>query len=195
MAAIVALSAGSAGWSGSVNSSASIPELMLNNDDFPQGSADQDGLKWQTHGSLQQPLGVCTKKTTIKKEHLQKFSNPLSSLLAILPIEFWKLCVFATNNYARWTIANSEKSVYWTKDCDLRKMMLFFSILIRLSTRPTPRQCYTAAWSDRGWHPYTNKISLHRFKSLRTCFSMSEKGFAEESSKDGLYKSVPCSTY
>ena len=135
-------------------------------------------------------------KILIKKTKQSKFTNPLSSFLAFLPIEFWKLFVFETNRYAASRQAEASliedgPNLNWASRLTLKELFTFIGILIQMTMRPTPGQTYTNCWQDKRWHPYTDVMPLRRFQAIRGMLHMSEKGFPEESSNDALYKVRP----
>lgn len=70
-----------------------FPSLRKNGGQLPR--AQQDGLLWATNISCSPSLGIYDemKRSTIKAEMQSRFTNPLSSFLAFLPLEFWKLFV------------------------------------------------------------------------------------------------------
>ena len=83
-------------------------------------------------------------ETTMKNEKKIKFITPLSSLLAFVPIELWKLYLFQTNAYGRQKHALKVRDKQqnggrltgcriW-KDITLQEFMTFFGILIHIYT-------------------------------------------------------------
>jgi hypothetical protein len=174
------------------------------NFDFPslqrtgQTPTQQDGLLWATDTYCSPSLDVYDqmKRSTIKADMQSRFTNPLSSFLAFLPLEFWKLFVFQTNRYAankqaQATLVDGGPSVNWASRLTLNEMFTFVGILIQMTMRPTPGQTYTNCWQDKRWHPYTDRMPLRRFQAIRGMLHMTEKGFPEESSNDALYKVRP----
>jgi len=158
----------------------------------------QDGLMWATNTSCSPSFGTYdeTKRSSIKPELKSKFVNPLSSFLAFLPLEFWKLFVFETNRYAarrqsEATSINGGPRVNWASPLTLNEMFTFMGILIQMTMRPTPGQTYTCCWQDKNWHPYTERMPLRRFQAIRGMLHMSENGLPENSSNDALYKVRP----
>ena len=163
-----------------------------------QPRTQQDGLLWATNVACSPTLGTYDqmKRSTIKAEMQSKFTNPLSSFLAFLPIEFWKLFVFETNRYAASRQAEASliedgPNLNWASRLTLKELFTFVGILIQMTMRPTPGQTYTNCWQDKRWHPYTDVMPLRRFQAIRGMLHMSEKGFPEESSNDALYKVRP----
>ena len=63
----------------------------------------EDGLIWATNIGCPPNLALYDEKkpSTIKTETKIYFGNHLSSFLAFLPLEFWKLLVFETNRLCR----------------------------------------------------------------------------------------------
>ena len=75
----------------------------------------------------------------------------------------------------------------WKEDISFEEMMVFWGILIKMTLRPTPGQCYTSCWNDQRWHPYTNKMDLRRFQQIRSVLHLNdESNMAQE--KDSLAK-------
>lgn len=171
----------------------SFPSLVSPNN---TNGIKEDGLIWNMSSTQSAPVNVGGgRRTKIKETAKIKFVTPLSSFLALLPIEFWKLYVFQTNNYAHWKIAKEEKEGksqqrVW-KDVTLNEFMTFFGILMMMTVRPTPGLTYTECWNYPGWHPYTAYMDKSRFVAIRTVLHMSVKGVKEENSNDALYKVRP----
>ena len=162
-----------------------------------QPTTQQDGLLWATNTASSPDIGIYdqTKGSTIKAEMQSRFTNPLSSFLAFLPLEFWKLFVFETNRFAASRQAEATlvegPAVNWASRLTLKELFTFLGILIQMTMRPTPGQTYTNCWQDKRWHPYTDRMPLRRFQAIRGMLHMTEKGFPEESSNDALYKVRP----
>ena len=160
-------------------------------------SYKQDGLNWRLNGKLPAPINLSTKRETHLKEATKvKFTTQISSFLAFVPIEFWILYTFRTNSYALWRFTKEKKEGkrrhqrQW-KDITLDEFMAFFGILIMMTVRPMPGRRYTDCWDEPAWHPYTSQMDKVRFTEIRSVLHMSEKGTAEENSKDALYKVRP----
>jgi hypothetical protein len=161
-------------------------------------TTQQDGLLWATNTSSSPNLDIYdqVKRSTIKTEMQSRFTNPLSSFLAFLPLEFWKLFVFETNRYAasrqaEASLVEDGPTINWASRLTLKELFTFVGILIQMTMRPTPGQTYTNCWQDKKWHPYTDRMPLRRFQAIRGMLHMTEKGFPEESSNDALYKVRP----
>ena len=162
-----------------------------------QPTTQQDGLLWATDRACSPNLGIYDqmKRSSIKAEMRSRFTNPLSSFLAFLPLEFWKLFVFETNRYAAMRQAQATlvdgPAINWASRLTLKELFTFLGILIQMTMRPTPGQTYTNCWQDKRWHPYTDRMPLRRFQAIRGMLHITEKGFPEESSNDALYKVRP----
>ena len=138
----------------------------------------------------------------MKDEYRGKFRTELSSFLAFFPIEFWQLYLERTNVYgfhlyntAKQT-AEQRGSIYggrkWV-DATLKEFMTFFGMLIEMTTCPTPGLSYPNRWNLRG-HDYTKRMSLGRFKDLRSALQMSDNFSGSGTGpppKDALYKVCP----
>ena len=158
----------------------------------------EGGIFWKFNGKQNPPLNVSKgMKTQLKEDKKTKFLTPLSSLLAFVPIEFWKLYLFRTNCQGKKLYiqkrdaAIKSSGVYrqrpW-KNASLQEFMVFIGILIHMTTRPTPGQRYTDCWDNIGWHPYTCHMERVRFIDIRSALYMAEqkpKGFK---SNDALFK-------
>ena len=159
-----------------------FPSLIQEKED-----EETNGLRWTFNGTVDTPINLATDlKTELKAEHARKFSRPLSSFLSFFPIEFWKIVVVRTNEYARWRISVEKNFPYPEfKDTYIKEMIIFFSLLLRMTLSPTPGRSFATNWR------YGNKMSLNRFKQLRAAFYLAEKGVPENESKDALYRVRP----
>ena len=159
-------------------------------------SADlNNGLTWKLNGSLPPPhQATTTAKAKLKPSAISKFTSPLKSFLAFLPVEFWKLYVHRCNSYARFKIqtdiSKGKPAKKWT-EITLDEFMTFWGILIKMTLRPMPGRRYIDCWDEPQWHPYTRWMSRSRFTDIRSVLHMSEKGPAEDMSRDTLYKVRP----
>jgi len=104
-------------------------------DEFPEG------ISWRPNQSIPQPTNVSIgKETYLKPEHAQKFTTELSSFLAFVPIQFWKLHLERTNVYGCHhygtlkSPAEEQGKVYggriW-RDVALREFMTFLAYLLK----------------------------------------------------------------
>ena len=158
----------------------------------------QAGLKWIVNGCIDKPINVASNQQSyVKIDSRSRFINPMSSFLAFVPVEFWKMYVFHTNLYARRRFEQERqegKGRYHNRiwvDVTLDEFMTFFGILIKMTLRPTPGQRYTVAWNDQGWHPYCSQMERARFVEIRSMLHMADSGIAESRSNDELYKIHP----
>jgi hypothetical protein len=87
----------------------------------------------------------------------------------LFSIEFWRLVVKRTNEYALWEKEFGERQLYdkWYPT-DLQEMMRFFSLLLRMTMHPTPGRPFDLAWSQ-----FKSYMPLGRFKMLRSAFYFS----------------------
>ena len=180
-----------------------LPSLM-DNEVSESGDDDQvgaEGIFWKFNGKQNPPVNVSKGiKTQLKENTKTRFVTPLSSFLAFVPIEFWKLYVFRTNcqgkkHYIqRRDAAMNSFGVYrgkvW-KNASLQEFMVFFGILIHMTTRPTPGQRYTDCWDNSGWHPYTCRMDRARFVEIRSALYMAEQKPKGHKSNDALFKLRP----
>ena len=155
----------------------------LETDDFT--NIEEDGLEWELNGSVASPHNVYDGPPSyIPKKFKCHFNTPLSSFLAFFPIELWKIVVVETNKYAKWSHDTFGTFRSW-KPTDLRELMAFVSLLIRMTLYPTPGQPFDCCWK------YSDYMPIARFKSLRAAFHMSENGNREKITKDTFYKVRP----
>ena len=114
-------------------------ELNLNFNSLRQYQSSntemKSGMKWdvgrngEVSSDVPSPPNLASKKTSyIPRKYKAHFSSPLSSFLAFFPIEFWRLVVKRTNEYALWEKEFGERQLYdkWYPT-DLQEMMRFFS--------------------------------------------------------------------
>lgn len=162
---------------------------------------NDEGLQWSFNKALNPPLNVSTgERTTIKDNKRMKFITPLSSFLAFVPIEFWKLYLFQTNTYGKDKYATkvqdkedagqSYTGRIW-RSISLQEFMTLFGILIQMTTRPTPGQRYTDCWENPSWHPYTSRMDKYRFIEIRSVLHMLEWVPNCTSVQDSLFKVRP----
>ena len=157
----------------------------------------EQGLRWEYGQRLDPPLSASSGEVTkIKDECKVRFSNPLSSFFSFLPLEFWKVYMFHTNQYATKKYAAQRARIdinfrrVW-KSVMLQEFMQFFSILMHMCLYPCPGQTYTACWHDARRHPYTMMMKVSRFMEIRSVLHMSAVGAPEQESDDALYKVRP----
>ena len=99
---------------------------------------------------------ISTKGHPFSKEEYIKsmvFSTTMSSLVAFLPIGYWKELVKQSNSYAHAGLNdpdNPHRTISgkkWTKDITLQEMMLFHGILLWMVIIKLPGQSYADAWN------------------------------------------------
>lgn len=151
---------------------------------------EEEGILWRYGETLPSPAN-CSRgeRTTLKPDARLHFINPLSSFLAFVPIEMWKVWLFHTNKYGA-TAAEQSGRVF--QRFSLQEFMVFFGILMKMTLRPTPGQRYTACWDDSSGHPYVRAMSRTRFTELRSCLSMSDRSVRRTG--DSLYRVRPLMT-
>ena len=162
---------------------------------------DEGGLAWKLNAALNPPLNVSRgMKTKLIEEKRIHFVNPLSSFLAFVPLEFWKLYLFRTNTNGRYRYSEKLKKAArdnkeyhgrkW-KDLSMNEFMTFFGLLIDMALRPTPGKACIDRWDDPSWHPYVAKMDRHRFNEIRSVLYMSEILRDGVTSTDALFKIRP----
>ena len=179
-----------------------LPSLAPAGEDNSDNEEESDGIRWKFSGRMGAPINIAkNKKTQLKAEHKMKFVTPLSSFLAFVPIEFWKLYVFRTNTNGEKKYNSKVESkaeageIYrgriWS-DISLKEFMTFIGMLIDMTTRPSPGLSYFERWKDEAWHPYTKKMSLGRFNDVRSALHMSELiQEGQQPPEDALFKIRP----
>lgn len=166
-------------------------------DESPQTIEDaiDNGLTWKLNKKVSPPLNVSKgKKSRLKKDAKKHFSTPGSSLLAFLPLKFWKLWCFETNRYGKMKAKEKGSSF---SPVSLKEFMKFFGILLKMTMFPMPGQSYPVYWagtSDEGIprHSYTMHMGLRRFSQIRGALHMVDNSSTTEG--DALYKVRPLLT-
>jgi hypothetical protein len=181
------------------------PFLVKNNnsenlyvEDMPESNDDDDiRFFWSTRGTLAPPADLADlPETHVKEEHVSKFSTPLKSFLAFVPVRMFYAITLFSNDYAHHLLSddtNENKLIggrTWKHDIKMNEMMKFFGILFQMTLRPTPGLSFPECWKDAAWHPYTKFMTLWRFKQIRTVLHFnSNTNFAE--SRDAVHKVRP----
>ena len=177
-----------------------LPSLVQGGDEGTVSDSD-GGLMWKLNGALSPPLNVSTgRKTELIEEKKMNFVNPLSSFLAFVPVEFWKLYLFRTNSNGRYRynerlkkVARGGKEYHGRKwhDLSLNEFMTFFGLLIDMALRPTPVMACVDRWDDPAWHPYVANMDRNRFQQIRSALYMCDILKDGATTDDALYKIRP----
>ena len=156
------------------------------------------GINWEYKAELSAPKDIHSGNTTIKEEYNESmvFSTPISSLLAFLPIGYWKQLVKQSNSYAHVELNNPDNphrtisGHKWTKDITLQEMMLFHGILLWMVIIKLPGRSYADAWNHPAYTSFTHKMKLHRFRQIRSVLHIQEI-HNKNQKNDTLYKIRP----
>jgi len=152
-----------------------------------------DGLKWTMGEDLESPEGLApNSKTKIKEEFVTtKFKTPLDSLLAFLPLSFWKFHLKETNRYAYdFLRENKRKKIYGMSfvKITIKELFTFYAILMQMSCRPSPGRPYTDCWRfQKEWFPTCQQMKVTRFKIIRKFLHWNNNDLFKVT-KDSLYK-------
>ena len=167
---------------------------------------DVDGLLWTPNEDIQKPLGLAEKqKTTIKPEFREnRFTTPLDSLLAFLPLPFWERHLNETNKYAAEYKKQKNKKRSEQKklrsekihginfqEITVTELFHFYAILFQFAVRPHPGLPYVECFNYKDeWYPACQKMTPRRFKLIRSLLHWNDNdGF--EGTTDSLYKIRP----
>ena len=160
---------------------------------------DVNGLEWRTDLLLDYPKTLSNlPKTRLKEEHKHNFNrNPLNAFLAFLPISFWENHRKETNKYAllymkaKNTLKSFKIHGYKFREVTIQELMIFYGILIQMTTRPMPGRPYTDCWKfKKEWFPSCNKMGVRRFKVIRTILHWNDNE-VPNLMRDSAYKIRP----
>ncbi|CAJ1939356.1 unnamed protein product [Cylindrotheca closterium] len=91
----------------------SLRQYEPSNTEWMSGIKWDVGLNGEVTTDVPSPTNLASnKKSYIPGKFKAHFSSPLSSFLAFFPIEFWRLVVKRTNEYALWEKEFGERKLY-----------------------------------------------------------------------------------
>jgi hypothetical protein len=137
-----------------------------------------NGFYWKSDGFLEEPQHKMRKTIgRLKAELLKNFGTPLNSIMSIFPLIYWKTISREMNYNAHMKLeqqlsTTGKRTIYgarWTHDTTFKDILQLYGILMMMVMFPLPGATCTAYWRyGSPMFPWTNTITLRRFKQLRS---------------------------